>query len=178
MEEKKLLNEKKLKELYHIIIDETSFIDKSLSDAYEIAKKWFEKIDALPVEQVDKLVIESMLLNRIDKMEKIKIEFLFGTTDTGRVNRKIIKNNPYLKKGIGENIQLVELGHAMKLKKDKMKLTLKEMSNQVGLDSPTLHRYMKGEMPNIKSFIKVCKWLELEPGTVLNLLFETENNNG
>lgn len=176
MEKKQLLTEKKLKELYNMIIDEIGFHDKSIHDAYNNAMELYRKTDSFPIEQVDKMVIEDILLNRLDKMEQLKINFLFGTTDTGRVSehKKIIKNNPYLKQKKGEYIQLVELGNAMKKKKNKMKITLKTMSEQVKIDGPTLHRYMKGEIPNIKSFIKICKWLDLEPGTVLNLLFETE----
>lgn len=44
---------------------------------------------------------------------------------------------------------------------------IREVAAEIGISYPTLSRVENGKMPDLETFSKICKWLELDPGEIL-----------
>jgi transcriptional regulator with XRE-family HTH domain len=66
--------------------------------------------------------------------------------------------------------KLSSLGATVKKKRGQRKL--RETARDIGIGPATLMRVEAGRIPDIETFAKLCKWLEIDPGTFLG--FEPE----
>lgn len=46
---------------------------------------------------------------------------------------------------------------------------VRETAKEIGITHSTLLRIEAGYLPDLETFRKVCKWLEIDPGTVLGM---------
>lgn len=44
---------------------------------------------------------------------------------------------------------------------------IRSAAKEMGISSATLSRIERGKFPTIPTFIKICKWLDLDPGPIL-----------
>ncbi|MDE0334465.1 MAG: helix-turn-helix transcriptional regulator [Defluviicoccus sp.] len=44
---------------------------------------------------------------------------------------------------------------------------VREIANEIGISPATLSRVERGYMPDLETFTKICRWLNVNPGTVL-----------
>ena len=44
---------------------------------------------------------------------------------------------------------------------------VREVSKEIGISPATLSRVERGFMPDLDTFSKICRWLNVDPGTVL-----------
>lgn len=59
----------------------------------------------------------------------------------------------------------VSLSILVKVKRESQ--SLREASKLIGISPATLSRIENGKVPDLDTFSKLCKWLELDPGFVL-----------
>lgn len=57
------------------------------------------------------------------------------------------------------------LGKLLRLKRGNR--GLRETAKEIGVSSATLSRIERGKLPNILHFVKLCKWLNADPGPIL-----------
>lgn len=54
---------------------------------------------------------------------------------------------------------------------------VRETAREIGISHSTLSRVERGFLPDLETFSKICKWLQINPAEVLGLPdFNTENN--
>ena len=46
---------------------------------------------------------------------------------------------------------------------------LREAAAEIGASAPTLSRIESGKMPDLQTFIKLCRWLEIDPATIMGI---------
>ena len=46
---------------------------------------------------------------------------------------------------------------------------LRAVANEIGTSAPTLSRIESGKMPDLQTFGKLCRWLELDPSELLGV---------
>ena len=46
---------------------------------------------------------------------------------------------------------------------------LRETAREIGTSAPTLSRVESGKMPDLQTFGKLCRWLEVDPARILNV---------
>lgn len=46
---------------------------------------------------------------------------------------------------------------------------LRTVASEIGTSAPTLSRIESGKMPDLQTFSKLCRWLDLDPATLLDL---------
>lgn len=51
---------------------------------------------------------------------------------------------------------------------------LRTVATEIGTSAPTLSRIESGKMPDLQTFGKLCRWLELDPATLLEVKPQTE----
>ena len=44
---------------------------------------------------------------------------------------------------------------------------IREVATEIGISYATLSRVENGKLPDLQTFSKICKWLELDPGEIL-----------
>lgn len=44
---------------------------------------------------------------------------------------------------------------------------VREVAQEIGISSATLSRVENGRLPDLDTFSKICRWLEIDPGEVL-----------
>jgi len=44
---------------------------------------------------------------------------------------------------------------------------IREVSKEIGVSPSTLSRIECGKLPDLDTFVKICKWLSIDPGEVL-----------
>jgi transcriptional regulator with XRE-family HTH domain len=54
--------------------------------------------------------------------------------------------------------------------------TLRDTAREIGIGSATMLRVESGRTPDVETFAKICKWLDLDPGTVLGVKPEPRSN--
>ena len=60
---------------------------------------------------------------------------------------------------------LGSLGALVRKKRGKAKL--RETAQEIGIGAATLLRVESGRIPDVPTFGKICKWLEIDPGSFL-----------
>tara|TARA_Y100000310_G_C20695027_1_gene825062 strand:- start:3934 stop:4266 length:333 start_codon:yes stop_codon:yes gene_type:complete len=58
------------------------------------------------------------------------------------------------------------------LKKKRGDRGIRETSKEIGISSATLSRVENGKPPDLNTFPKVCKWLQVDPGEILGYKVE------
>lgn len=53
----------------------------------------------------------------------------------------------------------VAFGNALNIARDNAGLSLRELEKEIGVSASTLSRFESGNMPDLLSYAKVCKWL-------------------
>ena len=46
---------------------------------------------------------------------------------------------------------------------------LRKVANEIGTSAPTLSRIESGKMPDLQTFGKLCRWLGVDPGALLDV---------
>jgi transcriptional regulator with XRE-family HTH domain len=67
-------------------------------------------------------------------------------------------------------VTLASFGPLVREKRGKRHL--REVAKDIGISAPTLMRIESGRVPDLETFGKVCKWLEIDPGDFLG--FDTQ----
>lgn len=67
-------------------------------------------------------------------------------------------------------LTLASFGPLVREKRGKRHL--REVAKTIGISAPTLMRIESGRVPDLETFGKVCKWLEIDPGDFLG--FDTQ----
>jgi len=60
---------------------------------------------------------------------------------------------------------LASLGALVKAKRGTRKL--REVAREIGIGAATVMRVENGRIPDVTTFAKICRWLEVDPGTLL-----------
>ena len=60
---------------------------------------------------------------------------------------------------------LASLGALVRAKRGTRKL--REVAQEIGIGPATLMRLENGRIPDVTTFAKICRWLEVDPGTFL-----------
>ena len=55
------------------------------------------------------------------------------------------------------------------VRKKRGNLGLRDAAAEIGTSAPTLSRIEGGKMPDLQTFGKLCRWLEVNPATLLNI---------
>jgi len=71
--------------------------------------------------------------------------------------------------------KLSSLGALVRKKRGERKL--RETARDVGIGPATLMRVENGRIPDIETFGKLCKWLEVDPGSFLGFEREQSSSN-
>jgi transcriptional regulator with XRE-family HTH domain len=64
-----------------------------------------------------------------------------------------------------QKVTLASFGPLVREKRGKRHL--REVAKIIGISAPTLMRIESGRVPDLETFGKVCKWLEIDPGDFL-----------
>lgn len=64
-------------------------------------------------------------------------------------------------------ISLETLGRLAAAKRDD--LGVRAAAKEIGISAATLSRVERGYLPDLDTFGKICKWLEVDPGQVLGV---------
>lgn len=54
------------------------------------------------------------------------------------------------------------------LRERRGSMGIREAAREIGISSATLSRVENGKLPDLESFSKICRWLNIDPGEVLN----------
>ena len=54
---------------------------------------------------------------------------------------------------------------------------LRAAAADIGTSAPTLSRIESGKMPDLHTFEKLCRWLELDPSTLLGFFPRSDDND-
>jgi|SRR5947208_2062127 len=46
---------------------------------------------------------------------------------------------------------------------------IREVAAEIGISAATLSRVERGHLPDLETFRKICKWLDVDPGEVLRV---------
>ena len=74
------------------------------------------------------------------------------------------------------NINLKNIGR--KIEEKRADMGLREAAKIIGISPATLSRIENGKIPDLDTFSKLCKWLELDPGNVMGLTPKKHNDSG
>jgi transcriptional regulator with XRE-family HTH domain len=69
-------------------------------------------------------------------------------------------------------LTLATLGVRVKAKRGARKL--REVANEIGIGAATLMRIENGRVPDLATFGKICKWLDIDPRPLLGLQSKLE----
>jgi transcriptional regulator with XRE-family HTH domain len=64
-------------------------------------------------------------------------------------------------------LTLAQLGEMLRSKRGER--GVREVAHEIGVSPATLSRVERGNIPDLGTFAKICKWLELDPAEVLGL---------
>ena len=71
---------------------------------------------------------------------------------------------------------LESLGALVRSKRSQRKL--REVAREIGIGPATLLRVESGRIPDVLTFGKICKWLQVDPGTFLGFKKESDSRPG
>ena len=54
---------------------------------------------------------------------------------------------------------------------------LRSAAAEIGTSAPTLSRIESGKMPDLQTFAKLCRWLELDPASILGVSPKSEKSS-
>ena len=67
----------------------------------------------------------------------------------------------------GPNNSLIQLGKLVSEKRGP--LGLRATAAEIGISPATLSRVEQGHLPDLGNFTKICRWLDMDPSTILGL---------
>lgn len=73
------------------------------------------------------------------------------------------------------DIPIEELGRLILARRGA--LGIRAAAAEVGVGPATLSRIENGQMPDLQTFVRVCRWLELDPADFLGLRFAAQPAN-
>ncbi|RJQ37893.1 XRE family transcriptional regulator [Candidatus Microgenomates bacterium] len=56
---------------------------------------------------------------------------------------------------------------SLKLKHKRGNRGIREVAKEIGISHATLSRIESGKQPDLETFTKICKWLEIDPNSIL-----------
>lgn len=56
---------------------------------------------------------------------------------------------------------------SLKLKQKRGNRGIREVANEIGISHATLSRIESGKQPDLETFTRICKWLEIDPNSIL-----------
>ena len=56
-----------------------------------------------------------------------------------------------------------------KLAKKRGDRALRDVAKEIGVSAATLSRVERGNLPDLETFGKICKWLKIDPGEILGV---------
>lgn len=56
---------------------------------------------------------------------------------------------------------------SLKLRQKRGNRGIREVANEIGISHATLSRIESGKQPDLETFTKICKWLEIDPNSIL-----------
>lgn len=56
---------------------------------------------------------------------------------------------------------------SLKLKQKRGNRGIREVATEIGIGHATLSRIESGKQPDLGTFTKICKWLEIDPSSIL-----------
>lgn len=65
------------------------------------------------------------------------------------------------------NMSLKNIGRKIQEKRGSM--GLREAAKNIGISPATLSRIENGKVPDLDTFSKLCRWLDIDPGNVMGL---------
>ena len=65
------------------------------------------------------------------------------------------------------NLSLGRLGE--RLRKERGLRGIREVAKELGVSPATLSRVERGNVPDIETFTKICRWLDVDPAEILEL---------
>lgn len=65
----------------------------------------------------------------------------------------------------------------LKIKEKRGVAGLRETAKEIGISLATLSRIENGKVPDLDTFGKLCKWLELDPADMMGLQPKKENQS-
>ena len=54
-----------------------------------------------------------------------------------------------------------------KIKKKRGAVGIRQTADEIGISAATLSRVERGNLPDLETFKRICKWVEIDPGEVL-----------
>jgi len=72
------------------------------------------------------------------------------------------------------NLNLTSIGPLVREKRGVK--GIREVAAEIGISYATLSRVENGKVPDLKTFSKICTWLELDPGEILGYGNKTKPN--
>ena len=64
---------------------------------------------------------------------------------------------------------LDQLGELVSSKRDEAGLGLRATAEKIGISPATLSRVEQGQLPDLANFSKICRWLNVDPSSILGL---------
>ena len=55
---------------------------------------------------------------------------------------------------------------------------LRAVAAEIGTSAPTLSRIESGKMPDLQTFGKLCRWLEIDPASLLGIGIQSDQAHG
>lgn len=65
-------------------------------------------------------------------------------------------------------LTISSIGSLLRDKRSKSSKGIREVATEIGISSATLSRIENGKLPDLESFSKICRWLRIDPGEVLD----------
>ncbi len=66
---------------------------------------------------------------------------------------------------------------SLKLKQKRGNRGIREVANEIGIGHATLSRIESGKQPDLDTFTKICKWLEIDPSSILGFRKKQSTGN-
>ncbi|MHB8562404.1 MAG: helix-turn-helix domain-containing protein [Acidiferrobacteraceae bacterium] len=63
-----------------------------------------------------------------------------------------------------------------KLSEKRGERGVRETAREIGISHATLSRVERGYLPDLDTFSKICRWLDIDPGKVLGLRSTSQND--
>lgn len=65
-------------------------------------------------------------------------------------------------------LTISSIGSLLREKRSKGNQGIRDAATKIGISSATLSRVENGKLPDLESFSKICRWLRIDPGEVLD----------
>ena len=74
-------------------------------------------------------------------------------------------------------INVSSLGEAIQRQREARKLTVRSAAEQIGgVSSSTLSRVERGSLPDLDTYMRICRWLKVDPAQFANNPINSDNS--